>query len=196
MAAEEMVLIPRVRYDRLVATSSSESEHEKDIVDGTDKKDTDSHARDKSENGEVGQSKSVKESPQSERTVDDTKKENNIACKMSMDTILNDISPENRDSAEKLLRRINDEGGVELNWNLRGRLIHKGNVVNGSNMSELLQRFFSKEKVKKPAGFNLFVLGLGNLKIEKPKTKKKKVKKSKSMDEKKMLSLKKSWISY
>ena len=39
-------------------------------------------------------------------------------------------------------------------------MISKGSVVNGSNMSELLQHFFSKRKGKAPAGFKLFVKGL------------------------------------
>jgi hypothetical protein len=200
MASEEMVLIPRIRYDRLIASSEQE-QHDKTIGNGSDKKETDSLlSRDNDEKVEVSESKGVKESPppkggkSTRQTVD--KAEKKIVAKMSMDTILNELSPEYRDSAEKILRRINDEGGVELNWNLRGRFIHKGVVVNGSNMSELLQRFFSKEKVKKPAGFKLFLSGLTQLNIEKPKSKKEKRKNSKSVDEKKMLSLKKAWLSY
>ena len=189
-----MVLIPRVRYDRLLDTSADSergvSEHPEKAVN--DKELKESRKLDDVA-APVAAAAGAAVSPK-ERVVSNLNKgaEKQSDAKMPMDNILDEMSSDYRDSAEEMLTKMNDKGGVEMNWNARGRLIYKGKVVNGSSMSELLEQLFSKRKGKVPAGFNLFLKGVERMNINgitKSKNRKVKVEKKKSV-------LQKSWITY
>ena len=202
--AEEMVLIPRVRYDKLLA-SSSESVRDNDNDNAAAA--AAPAAPDAAANETPAVGKGFEESRkknkqtlegkkgQDNHNVSKEKNSTNKEEKMPIDIILNEVSSEYRDTAERTLKQIIEKGDIEFNWNDRGRLISKGSVVNGSNMSELLQHFFSKRKGKAPAGFKLFVKGVE--KINGSSVRAESGGKKKGQNEKEMVaSLQKSWISY
>ena len=199
--AEEMVLIPRVRYDKLLA-SSSESVRDNDndnaaavAPDAASADEREAVGKDfeesRNKNTQTLEAKEGLDNHKVSKEKNSTDKEE----KMPINIILNEVSSEYRDTAERTLKQIIAKGDNEFNWNDRGRLISKGLVVNGSNMSELLQHFFSKRKGKAPAGFKLFVKGVE--KINGSSVTADSGGEKKGQNEQEMVtSLQKSWISY
>jgi hypothetical protein len=214
--AEEMVLIPRVRYERLLSS-------DKDVNPAREGDGSSGKVSEGEGEGEGGQSsppatvppsRSDKEVPE-EREVEEKKKkigsdEKEELIKVNVDSILDEIPAEYRVKAERILAYIDIHGGSIINWNSRGRLIYKNMVITGSSMGELLEQLFSN-KGKPVVGFSLFKKGL--LKINMPNSlllnnssgassggkKKNKTKKKEEEEEApnvKVNTLKKKWLKY
>jgi hypothetical protein len=221
--AEEMVLIPRVRYERLLNMDKdvklNDEEKEKQVE----------RSPGKVSEGKGGERSSPPpptspplRSDNKGRAIDDKVEEKNPpglvhseeeeeeVNKVKVKSILDEIPSKYRVKAERLLAYIDLNGGSIVNWNSRGRLMYKNMAITGSSMAELLHHLFSN-KGKQIVGFSLFKKGL--LKINVPNslmrgsngtsssssgTKKKADNvsgKKKKVDEKDA-TLKKKWLTY
>ena len=176
--AEEMVLIPKVRYERLLGKETTDTP-EPSTAPSSEGGGHD--AADKVKDSSQPQNKSREKSPSASplktdatrdksgdknggKAKDDFKHStkdfyNDTAkkpSKMSMDSILNEMSATIKDKAERVLKHIDRKGGKYVNWNSRGRLIYESHVVNGSNIVELIQHLLSNKKRKPSPGYKLF----------------------------------------
>jgi hypothetical protein len=183
--AEEMVLIPKLRYERLVskqtdsATDPSPAPSSERGGDASEGKSKDSSAGQTQENsGEktlsASQVKTDYNHVNAHKGKSSEKNGGKIAndsdhsdkhfkdegfkkrTKMAHESILNQLSSTIKDKAERVLNHIHRKGGKYVNWNSRGRLIYENHVVNGSNMVELLEKLLSKRKMKLPTGYKMF----------------------------------------
>ena len=165
--AEEMVLIPRVRYERLL--SSDKDVNPAREGDGSSGKVSEGEGGQSSPPATVPPSRSDKEVPEEREVEEKMKKtgsdEKEELIKVNVDSILDEIPAEYRVKAERILAYIDIHGGSIINWNSRGRLIYKNMVITGSSMGELLEQLLSN-KGKPVVGFSLFKKGL--LKIDMP----------------------------
>ena len=193
--AAEMVLIPLVRYERLLDMDKKEkgsTNKVKEEVDDDlekvesfkpDPKHDESFNPDPKHDSEdipevltqaksdVGDSEK-KRNPNKKSTSSESKEAptlrgppNQDVNKVEIDSLLNEIPSKYRGKAKKILAYIDLKGGSTINWNSRGRLIYKKMVINDSNIVELVHGLIVN-KVKKVIGFNLFKKGL--LKINMP----------------------------
>ena len=224
-----MVLIPRIRYERLLASdndvereamsteqstapdkSTGKSTHTSVDISVEKPKDKPvDKSQDKSEDKPVDKTvdKTVdkSEDKSEDKTVDKTVDKPSVAkgstknfnvhkktkkAKLTIESILYDISQNQKEPAERVLKYIQDKGGNTLSWNGRGRLLYEGTVMNGSNISELVTILVSNKKQhKKSALYKSFRKGL--VKINMPLSL---LKSADSANGDK--TLKKKWISY
>jgi hypothetical protein len=185
--AEEMVLIPRVRYERLLNMDT------KDVKDNVPIDEEAKAENVQSSPGKVSGGKGGQSSPPtspllpsddkglaiSDDKVEEKKnppglrdektkekgEEKEVVNKVKVKTILDEIPSKYRVKAERILAYIDLNGGSIINWNSRGRLVYKNMPISGSSMAELLHHLFSA-KGKQIVGFSLFKKGL--LKINVP----------------------------
>jgi hypothetical protein len=212
--AAEMVLIPKVRYERLLAkqnngvadTSLPPSSEEGSNTSADKVKDSSQNkSTEKSQSASIVKTDNINATRDKSGDTDgDTSggktkynfkhsnKNLNESAKMSMVSILNEMSSTIKDKAERVLKHIDRKGGKYVNWNTRGRLIYENHVVNGSNIVELIQQLFSQKKRKSSPGFKLFHKALVKINVPlsllKPPVAKANVAKKDA--------LKNKWISY
>ena len=181
-----MVLIPRVRYERLLTAlnedkSKSKSEEEEDeapaVQPATEKSTpkTGTPSPDKPLTT-VSPEKTASVKSTDPATTDastSADKDNKTLSKadvigsgkskMQMDNIVNEIPAQHKARAESILAYIRSKSDMGiLSWNSRGRLVYKEEIVNGSNIAELIEYLISN-KGKQPVSFKLFRKGLAKI---------------------------------
>ena len=179
MAAEEMVLIPRVRYERLLTLDKGDN-----VTNPSPEKKGDKHVE--RSPGKVSEGKgdesarspeptspplrSEDEKGQATGDGGEEKKKNPVEIaqeqeeKLKLDSILDEIPSKYRVKAERILAYIDVHGGSVINWNSRGRLIYKNMPITGSSMGELVEHFLTN-KGKEVTGFSLFKKALLKIKL-------------------------------
>jgi hypothetical protein len=221
--ASEMVLIPRVRYERLLNADNERGvSNSNDAVENTPKEpESKPHSEANSKAELKADAKAVKESPSKSPGVQSAVKKgkppginerkDNISTpqhstsegsikdnKMSVEAIIKLVPSKYKEKAEKVLAHINSKGVSLINWNARGRLIYKGVIINGSSIGELVHGLLAPKK-KKSIGFNKFHKAL--VKINLPVTLLKpygrvNTASSGSSNGEKENKMKKKWLSY
>ena len=215
--ADEMVLIPRVRYERLLkednekvdststhsgelsktdkAVSKTESEGE---AKGEAKPDKRVTSKVEGEDVHIGKNPppGLNERKDDISTEEGSSKKN----KLSIASIVEVIPSMYKEKAEKVLAHINSKGVSLIGWNARGRLVYEGSAVNGSSIGELVQDLVSPNKRKKKSiGFSKFHKALVETKLPvsllKPSGKVP-TPSSHSTTLEKEKKLKKKWLSY
>ena len=181
--AEEMVLIPRVRYERLLkeenATAhSGERLNTKDTSKTEAKTEAKAEAKSEASDGDKADKSVTSTSPTEDVELvrksppglregkNANSKGSTKKAKLSIHSILEAIPSKSKEKAEKVLSHINSKGNSLITWNARGRLVYEGVVVNGTNIAELVYDLVSHRKQKSP-GFSQMHKALVQIKLPK-----------------------------